>query len=158
MSPEQQALWERLEAFDFDLGAQGFSFTQRLAREQGWTAAETQRVLREYRRFLFLAFQAGHPVSPSEAVDQAWHLHLVYTRSYWERLCRDVLGGPFHHEPSVGGRAESEKFTDWYARTLESYARFFGPPPEDLWPARPVHVRHRWVETEKYWVVRKPWA
>ncbi|MEK6230809.1 MAG: hypothetical protein N2A42_03075 [Luteolibacter sp.] len=33
----------------------------------------------EYKRFVALAMLAGHPVTPSEEVDQAWHLHLVYT-------------------------------------------------------------------------------
>ncbi len=41
----------------------------------------------EYRRFAFLAATAGHPVTPSDAVDQAWHLHLTYSRDYWDRFC-----------------------------------------------------------------------
>ena len=59
----------------------------RLASENGWSREYAVRVMQEYRRFAFLAVAAGHPVSPSDAVDQAWHLHLVYTRSYWDEFC-----------------------------------------------------------------------
>jgi hypothetical protein len=36
-----------------------------------------------------------HIVTPSEQVDQVWHLHLTYTRSYWDEFCPNVLGQPF---------------------------------------------------------------
>ena len=156
----QQDLWNRLEEFQFDPGGATVTFVRKLARENGWTHAFAHRALREYRRFLFLAMQAGHPIAPSDQVDQVWHLHLCYTRSYWTRLCGEVLGEPLHHEPSLGGQAESEKYDDWYARTLESYRRFFGEPPADLWP--PAHVRFgddlhfRRVNVRRAWIVPKP--
>ncbi|MFN7741158.1 MAG: glycine-rich domain-containing protein [Cyanobacteriota bacterium] len=64
-------------------------------------------MLGEYRRFLFLAMQAGHPVSPSRPVDLAWHQHLLDTRSYWQEFCPRVLGRPLHHTPSRGGARRS---------------------------------------------------
>ena len=67
-------------------------FTSRLAREQGWSHAFAARAIREYKRFLILAMEAGHPVTPSEAVDQVWHLHLVYTVSYWKGCARARWG------------------------------------------------------------------
>ena len=36
----------------------------------------------------------GRHIGPSDEVDQAWHLHLVYTRSYWGEFCPNVLGKP----------------------------------------------------------------
>jgi hypothetical protein len=93
-------------------------------------------VVEEYRRFVYLAMAAGHPVTPSVDVDHAWHLHLTYTRSYWEEMCGRVLGRPLHHDPTRGGLAEGAKFTDWYARTLRSYQEAFGSaPPADIWPS-----------------------
>ena len=134
-SAQNDPLWESLSAFSFDQPGNKLTFAQRLARENGWSAAFTRRVLEEYRRFLFLAAKAGHPVTPSDEVDQAWHLHLVYTESYWNDLCRDVLGKPLHHGPTKGGRTEGDKFADWYGRTLDSYEKFFGQaPPADIWP------------------------
>ena len=132
-----------------------------MARENGWSHGRARRVVEEYRRFLFLACSAGHPVTPSDAVDQAWHLHLAYTRSYWEDLCGEVLGRPLHHGPTRGGPAEGAKFRDWYARTLASYEGAFGsPPPSDIWPApreRFAAAPHfRRVNTRDCWVIPRP--
>jgi len=158
---ELHQLRSRIEAFELDDPASLFSFTSRLAREQGWSHAFAARVVVEYKRFICLAMMAGHPVSPSEAVDQVWHLHLVYTKSYWQKLCRDVLGRDLHHEPTRGGTDEGEKFTDWYQKTLESYQRIFGEPaPVEIWPD--VNSRFAgsaalgWVDRSRYWLIPKP--
>jgi hypothetical protein len=84
-TPEVQAMWAKLESLQFDSNNAVLDFSARLSKENGWTRAFTARVIQEYKRFLLLAMHAGHPVTPSEAVDQAWHLHLVYTRSLRER-------------------------------------------------------------------------
>ncbi len=84
-------LWQRLEAFELNDSEADFCFSTRLAQENGWSEAFARRVIREYKRFLYLAKSAGHPVTPSDQVDQAWHLHLCYTRSYWNELCANVL-------------------------------------------------------------------
>ena len=83
MNTNQTELWQRLEQFQLDEAQVAFPFTARLARENGWSRALAQRVALEYKRFAFLCVAAGHPCTPSEQVDQAWHLHLIYTRSYW---------------------------------------------------------------------------
>lgn len=130
----QSALWTKLASFEINEEDATFTFENRLARENGWSRTYTDRVMAEYRRFLFLCAAAGHPCSPSDPVDEAWHLHMIYTRSYWERLT-PLLPTPLHHHPSKGGTVESEKFEDWYARTLASYRRLFGEePPLDIWP------------------------
>ena len=132
---EHEDLWARIAAFEFDVGIVTFPFVQRLARENGWSLGYSVRVLREYRRFAFLAIAAGHPVTPSDQVDQAWHLHLLYTDSYWNRFCKLVLGRPLHHSPTTGGSIEEVKFHSWYAATIASYPRYFGnEPPADIWP------------------------
>lgn len=133
------ALWERLTAFRLDIPGVATTFSERLARENGWSAVYTARVLAEYRKFLYLACCAGHEVTPSDAVDQAWHLHLTFTQSYWEDLCRDTLERPIHHGPTRGGIAEARRFEHAYQRTLGSYAARFGAPPADVWPDPDVH-------------------
>lgn len=157
MSLQQSDLLARLDAFSLDEPGVSLPFTHRLARENGWSANFADRVVREYKRFLFLAMEAGHPVTPSEAVDQAWHLHLLYTRHYWEVTCRDLLGRPLHHGPTRGGATEAAKFDDWYARTKESYRRLIGEePPEDIWPPGNERFRpRRWqrVDRSRYWLV-----
>ncbi|HEX8322833.1 MAG TPA: hypothetical protein VF595_02865 [Tepidisphaeraceae bacterium] len=114
------------------------TFEDKLRQQTGWPRSRAARAIDEYRRFLLLAATAGHPVSPSPAVDEAWHLHLLYTRHYWKTLCPDVLGLDLHHEPATGEAADRTKLDDWYVRTLASYRAAFGEPPDDLWPARPT--------------------
>ena len=132
------ALWARLNAFDLD-GTAPLSFSRRLARDNNWPLPFARRVVLEYKKFVLLAATCGHPVTPSDEVDQAWHLHLVYTRSYWDGLCGQVLGFALHHGPTKGGAAEGHKFQDWYGQTLHAYRAAFGTlPPADIWPAAAV--------------------
>src|ERR1700692_4199393 len=136
MNTKHAALLERLESFQLDSPEAALPFSARLARENNWSPAHATRVIKEYKRFAFLAVAAGHPVSPSEDVDQAWHLHLTFSENYWKVFCPQILESPFHHQPTKGGKTEHAKFQDWYARTLESYETFFGTPaPADIWPS-----------------------
>jgi uncharacterized protein (TIGR04222 family) len=161
MNPSHNpAIREQIETFLLDDPDSPGAFATKLARENGWNAAFTERAVVEYRRYLILAAIAGHPVSPSEAVDAVWHQHLLFTRSYWDRLCRDVLKFPLHHEPARGSHAEKEKFDDWYARTYQSYLRIFGEtPPGDIWPTpqRRSSDRSRFVRVDvsRNWIVGK---
>lgn len=157
MNDQQRSLYDSLCTFDFDGGNAAFSFAHRLARENGWTLRFAKRALDEYRKFVFLAMEAGHPVTPSDEVDQAWHLHLTYSDAY-ARL-NALLPRPLLHNPTKGGQAEDDKFEDWYAKTKESYRRYFGEPPEDLWPnsetrfGRAPHFRR--VNVEENFIVSK---
>lgn len=149
----------RLESFEIDLQGVAFPFSARLARENGWSRSFARRVMDEYKRFVWLAMRAGHPVTPSEEVDEAWHLHMIYTRSYWEEMCGKILRKPLHHGPTAGGAAEEAKFTDWYDRTLDSYRHHLGiEPPADIWP--PSEKRFtaggvRKVDPASHWIVPK---
>lgn len=158
---QNDPLWVGIR--DFPLGGTGahFPFSRRLARDNGWRLTYADRVVEEYRRFCYLAARAGHPVTPSEQVDQAWHLHILYTQSYWDDFCGGVLKFKFHHGPTRGGAEERAKFRSWYRMTLDSYRRFFGAnPPRDVWPRPEKRFRHvarlRWVNTATNWVVPKP--
>ena len=161
MNPEHAALLQRLNAFNFDAPDATFPFSSRLAKENQWSPSYARRVIAEYKRFTFLAVAAGHPVSPSEEVDQAWHLHLTYSQNYWRVFCPEVLQKPFHHSPTKGGANEHAKFGDWYAQTLASYEHFFGePPPADIWPSLEsrLQTRQHFVRVDRatHWVIRKP--
>lgn len=160
MTDRQRELWERISQYEFDDPAAEYPFTERLANENGWSPGFALRVVAEYRRFTFLAVVAGHPVSPSDPVDQVWHLHQLYSDSYWDDFNGEVLGKTLSHQPTKGGMEESEKFAQWYDKTKESYLRFFGvPPPRDIWPssdadesAKPYYTR---VNHAENWVVGK---
>jgi hypothetical protein len=131
----QHPIWVALSRYEIGPEGAALGFAARLARENGWSAEKAGRVIEEYRRFCFLAATAGHEVTPSDAVDQAWHLHLTYSRDYWERFCPDVLGAPLHHGPTAGGKEARHHHFQCYAETLRSYERVFGEAaPADLWP------------------------
>jgi hypothetical protein len=160
MTPAQHERWAKIRAFEIGDPSWALSFEARLARENAWDRAFAARVVAEYKRFVFLMVEAGHPVTPSDEVDQAWHLHMVYTRSYWDEMCTGLLGRPLHHGPTKGGRTEGAKFEDWYARTLASYTRLFGErPPADIWPAakarfeRAPHFAR--INTSENWIISK---
>ncbi len=157
---QQAELLARILSFDIDGGEVALPFAARLARENGWTRTYADRVVEEYKRYVFLAATTGFHVCPSEDVDAAWHLHLTYTKSYWKRLCGDVLARPLHHEPTKGGPAEGAKHLAMYADTLAAYRDAFGQPaPADIWPAAKERfgddTRHRVVNTARNWVIPK---
>lgn len=162
MQHAHRDLWRSLEAFELDDASASLTFTRRLARENGWDHTFAVRVVEEYKRFVFLAMTAGHQVTPSDEVDQAWHLHLTYTRSYWDELCGEVLGRPLHHGPTKGGQQEGDRFEDQYEQTLASYREAFGEePPADIWP--PCEIRFGEaadfvrVNRGRVWIMPKPW-
>src|SRR6478735_1062085 len=114
MTPIENELWMRIEQFELDEPGVAFKFSDRLARENGWTKAYAKRVIKEYKKFIFLCCISTHGVTPSDPVDQAWHLHLTYTRSYWIDLCKNTLNREIHHNPTKGGQKEAEKFDGFY--------------------------------------------
>lgn len=153
-------LLQRIKEFDIDGTEAALPFGARLASERGWSRPYADRVIREYKRYVYLCMMSDTPVCPSEDVDAAWHLHLTYTRSYWTRFCGEVLGRKLHHEPTKGGPVEAEKHLDMYSATFAAYrAAFREEPPSDIWP--PARTRfgddlsHRDVNTARNWVIPK---
>jgi len=153
-------LWQRLSCYQIGPDNAALSFEARLARQNGWSPTHTARVIDEYHKFVFLAVTGDREVTPSDAVDQAWHLHLTYTRDYWERFCPEILGKSLHHGPTAGGEAERGRFFRQYADTLKRYEAVFGPAPADIWPsarqrlaedprARRVHPRDAIITSRK---------
>jgi hypothetical protein len=90
-------------------------------------------------------------------VDECWHLHMLYTESYWKGMCKDILELEFHHGPTKGGHKEDAKFEDYYDRTKQAYMTYFGEePPEDIWPTSKVRFREVnlvRVDLLRHWVI-----
>lgn len=134
MKTPKTELWTRLEAYEFDVSDASMPFSARLARDHLWTTSYALEVIEEYRKFMYLCATSSNIVTPSEDVDLAWHLHMVYTRSYWDDFCGKVLQKKIHHGPTPG----SEKILDYvsaYKRTLDLYEKEFGRVVnKDIWP------------------------
>ncbi|MCB0430325.1 MAG: hypothetical protein H6585_01580 [Flavobacteriales bacterium] len=160
MTEEQTRLWTRIHAFEIDDDTSEFTFTDRLARENGWPLEYAIRTTEEYKKFIFLLCITDHPLTPSDQVDQAWHLHLIYTRSYWIDMCKNLLGRDIHHGPTKGGQAEKDKYNDWYAETKKRYAEVFkDEAPEDIWPSSKIRfgeLNFTRVNRHRNWVLPKP--
>ncbi len=157
---QQELRWKKIQAFQLDDPGSSLSFTDRLMRENGWTLAFALQAVEEYKKFMYLICIAPHPLTPSDQIDQVWHLHLIYTRSYWNEFCKTVLEQEVHHGPTKGGKKEGEKFSGWYEKTKEFYHREFGhEPPLLLWPPseeRFSDIDFRRINLRRNWLLKKP--
>lgn len=132
-------LWRKIENFNFDRYSYPGAFNRKLATEHRWTVEFTEKVIEEYRRFLFLAAISDSEVTPSKLVDEAWHLHLTWSQSYWDDLCGNVLKRALHHHPGSGEKSEEKKYSAQYAATLAFYSEMFDlAAPEDIWGRAPA--------------------
>lgn len=156
-SPEHEALWRKIRNFSLDPPDARGAFAAKLARSNGWSLGYAQRVVKEYKRFVLLYLIAGHEVSPSDAIDQAWHQHLLDTRNYWGEFCPNILGRPLHHVPAIKPD-QAEKFRADYAQTLDSYQRIFArTPPRDIWPIDGGHGHFVRINHDRFWFLpRRP--
>lgn len=154
-------LWHALDEMQIEPQGAGLTFCARLARDNGWSRRYAKAVLEEYKRFLFLAAHSPQPLTPSHEVDQAWHLHLLYSRHYWDVMCGEILERPLHHGPTAGGMAEGARYRHQYEETLERYRAVFGnQPPASIWPPCEIRFAPRgsWVDRQSYWLVPKALA
>lgn len=154
-------LLNQIVGLQIDSDQNALTFVDRLCRENNWTHSYANRCVDEYKRFIYLAATASQPVTPSDEVDQVWHLHLTYTRSYWTDLCQTVLKKPLHHGPTKGGKLESWKYRSQYQATLERYIQVFKvEPPKEIWPVveKRFHQVDKFVRlnTGDYFLLKKP--
>lgn len=124
-------LWENILAYDLDDNSSEYGFVLRLANENYWTKDFTQRAIKEYKKFMYLAATSDFMVSPSEIIDIVWHQHLIFTQSY-QQFC-DVLGKQIQHIPSTHNKEDFKKFKRAKDRTIEEYRENFGEMPDDIW-------------------------
>jgi hypothetical protein len=153
-----KGLLSRLNDMVIEPAGSALTFPKRLARENGWADDFAARVVNEYRRFLYLTTVTGHDVTPSDEVDQAWHLHMLYSRHYWDVLCKHILKRPLHHGPTQGGPTERRRYHDQYEATLDAYRAHFGSePPRDIWPVSKQRfgARYQRVDVSRHWMFPK---
>ncbi|MCK7613309.1 glycine-rich domain-containing protein [Roseibium sediminicola] len=152
-------LWNRIRGCHPDDVAADLPFSRRLARDNAWSGDFAQRAILEYQRFAYLSQLGEGMVTPSDEVDQVWHLHLTYTKHYWGPF-REALGGPLHHMPTKGGADQGALFKSTYAKTLDLYRIEFGEPPADIWPPEEIRFgrapHFQRINTQEVWLIRKP--
>ena len=147
MINDTNLLLEKIMAFEIAPDNDVFSFKARLCRENNWSDEYADLCINEYKRFIYLAAVSNQQITPSDAVDQVWHLHMLYTKSYWNELCLNILKSPLHHNPTKGGDIEKNRFIRQYQDTLKQYKYTFQEtPPEDIWP----EPQERFKDVDKF--------
>jgi hypothetical protein len=146
-------LWLKLNLMNAD-GLQAFApLMEMMQKQMGQNAEMTQRVIEEYRKFLFLAMRAGHQVIPPGPVNDAWMMHLQNAQNYWESL-----GQMITERPAAQGfdAKQFSSMADTWKMTLESYEKFFGTkPPMDIWGQGPA-AENPWMQAMNSW--KKMWG
>jgi hypothetical protein len=129
-------LWLKLNLMNAQ-GLQAFAPLMQMMEKQMGTNSETaQRVIEEYRKFLFLAMRAGHQVIPPGVINDVWMMHLQNAQNYWETLGQMITERPMAQ--GVDAKSFASMADSWSA-TLQSYERIFGTkPPMDIWGKGPA--------------------
>jgi hypothetical protein len=159
MNEQELKHWKTIREFELDDHSSALTFSDRLAKENGWSREYALRAIEEYKKFMFLICATNQSLTPSDEVDQVWHLHLLYTHSYWKEFCTLVLKREVHHGPTKGGIQERDKFTNWYSETLHHYlTKFNCHAPPDIWPPneRNFPARDfRRIDLKRNWIIKK---
>lgn len=158
MNSVELQLWEKISQFPLDKPDVKLSFSQRLARENGFSESFARKIVQEYKKFLFLCCVSEQAVTPSNFVDLAWHLHLTYTKSYWNDLCKNTLQQEIHHTPTEGGKSEKSKYKSCYEYTLDLYKTKFGKNPDfDIWEKTQNRFEINFINVDRRnnWIIPK---
>ena len=101
------------------------------------------RMEREYRRFITLvAAFPGEKFPISNAVDELWHAHLLFSRDY-EAFSRSVRpeGGMIHHQPTLNDAERDALKPRYFDGTLARYKEVFQEePPAEFWPSADAEI------------------
>lgn len=123
---EVTAAWEKIEKYQMPFSEEYLQY------KHGWSLEFCSAALNEYRRFIFLALVSDAEITPSEPIDEVWHLHILHTRAYeaFGKLC----GRFIHHGPGLP--TERVRWSRQYGVTFDLYRSIFNcEPPTDFWPS-----------------------
>jgi hypothetical protein len=160
---KERGLWDRISRYDLEGIAGAVSFSSRLAQANSWSNNYAKDVIQEYKKFIYLCCLNDKNLSPSDAVDQAWHLHLLYSKEYWNKFCPDVLEQELHHRPSQGGDKEVSYHQQGYEKLQKLYFEEFKMmPSKEVWPeyasmfSDEIHMAR--INIRDYWFFLLPKA
>lgn len=106
-----------------------------LVDRKGMDETHAHEMAHEYRRFLGLIADSPRETFPiSEAVDEMWHTHILFTRDYQE-MGLELRGTYIGHRPILNEEERVELFPNYHLGTLAAYERLYGEkPPAKWWP------------------------
>ena len=61
---EKKMIWSKIKEFEFDDIDCSLSFSERLARENGWNIEYALRAIEEYKKFMYLIWISNQALTP----------------------------------------------------------------------------------------------
>ena len=99
-------LWLKLNLMNAEGVAAFAPMLRAMQTQMGQNAEMAQRVIEEYRKFLFLAMRAGHQVIPPGIVNDVWMMHLQSAQNYWETLGQMIGERPMAQKIAADRKAD----------------------------------------------------
>lgn len=97
-----------------------------IMKHEGVSQETAERRFRGALQFLEAAASSPTPISPSPAIDTAWHAFILHTRDYAD-YCHSRFGHFIHHGPT--GEADPVKLSNGRSLAAEK----FGALDEGVW-------------------------
>ena len=121
---------DKLEAFEWK------PLIELVKMKKAFDNMKAIEIVEEFKKFLFIKFldkddDADH-YSPSHAVDEIWHLFLLFPKAYF-KLCQDLLGDNkvLDHNPFGASDIDQNRL---FKDTLARYEQLFNAPvPSAFW-------------------------
>ena len=101
---------------------------------KGFNVEQVEAMEREYKRFLCLSIAFPEKAFPiSNAVDEMWHAHILFTYEYHK--ASEIIGCDYlHHIPTLNEAERAALEPNYFQDTLGCYRALFGEPPTVWWP------------------------
>ncbi len=134
LRPEKVERIEQLMALDFSRVRK--FMTLRL----GFNEEQVEAMEVEYKRFLCLSIAFPEKAFPiSNAVDEMWHAHILFTYEYHQ--ASEIVGCDYlHHIPTLSEEERSALEPQYFDDTLGCYRQLFGDPPAVWWPSEAAQI------------------
>jgi len=108
---------------------------QFLVVRQGFDPDYVEELEQEYKRYMALVVTHPDQKFPiSNAVDELWHAHVLFTKDY-RKMSDEFRGGYINHVPTLSEEERAALEPDYFYGTLQAYREVFGEDPaEKFWP------------------------
>ncbi len=102
----------------------------RISLELGCSVERAEALFADLVDFLWMASLTSEARIPTPAMDQAWHVFLLFTKDY-AQFCADCCGSYMHHEPHTNPNVEVT--IDLVAPTIDHMDDLLGGKPSANW-------------------------
>ncbi|WP_196893003.1 glycine-rich domain-containing protein [Aureivirga marina] len=88
----------------------------------------TKGLFDELLKFLALVGTYDAKLTPTLAIDYAWHEFILFTKLY-DSFCREKFNRFIHHNPDENKQSNANNFK----KTIQLYILTFGEPNAEIW-------------------------